>query len=49
MGGPPEVMILTPGQEKDRPYEKKRQNPNQPAELVNLPGDEEDHPQKEEE
>jgi hypothetical protein len=40
-------MILTPGKEKDSPYEEKRQNPNQPAELVKLPGDKEDHPQKE--
>jgi hypothetical protein len=45
-GGAPEVMILTPGEGEDRPDEDKRQNPNQPAELVSFPGEQEGHPQK---
>jgi hypothetical protein len=40
-------MILAIGEAEDRPDEEKWHNPNQPADLVSLPGDKADYPQEE--
>jgi hypothetical protein len=39
-------MILTPGEKEDPPDEDKWQTPKEPADLVSLPDDIEDHPQE---